>query len=403
MKNKVFAFFTVLILCFSMIVPASAAGTHIFEDKGLITDTASLEAIAQSIEEKYGFSVLLSVIDGVGDEGTYAYCEALYNFNAAGQDGIALTYNYGDNLYSFYCAGIAEELFPEDVCTNTLWAAFARHESYNDCALAYYTAVEDVLKENNVTPVETTETEVTETETEQAAGNADNDITAPFVADNADVLTDDEETALAASLEAISEKYALQAAVLTVDSYGGKTDRAYADDCFIKMGYGFGENKDGLLFVFNTGNDDGVRNVYLATHGSAIEYITDFEIDVIFELVIPYLEKGEYAAAFDIFADEVDGAIDPSTPVFYIPFSIAIGFLIAFIIVKIQASKLKTVRPQVNAADYVGNVELTYRSDNFMYKDIRKVKKSSDSSSGSGGSTHKSSSGDTFGGKGRNF
>ena len=195
----------------------------------------------------------------------------------------------------------------------------------------------------------------------------------------------------------------MDAAILTVDSYGGKTDRAYADDYFIEMGYGRGENKDGFLFVFNTGKEDGTRNVYLATHGSAIEYITDFEIDVIFEMMIPKLTNGEYAEAFETFINEADNAIDPSTPVYVYPASILIGFAIAFIIVKIQASKLKTVRKQADAASYVANVQLTYQYDNFMYSDVSKVKKSSDSSSSGGSSTHTSSSGDTFGGKGRNF
>ena len=157
------------------------------------------------------------------------------------------------------------------------------------------------------------------------------------------------------------------------------------------------------LFVFNTGKEDGTRNVYLATHGSAIEYITDFEIDVIFEMMIPKLTNGEYAEAFETFINEADNAIDPSTPVYVYPASILIGFAIAFIIVKIQASKLKTVRKQADAASYVANVQLTYQYDNFMYSDVSKVKKSSDSSSSGGSSTHTSSSGDTFGGKGRNF
>ena len=120
-------------------------------------------------------------------------------------------------------------------------------------------------------------------------------------------------------------------------------------------------------------------------------------------MMIPKLTNGEYAEAFETFINEADNAIDPSTPVYVYPASILIGFAIAFIIVKIQASKLKTVRKQADAASYVANVQLTYQYDNFMYSDVSKVKKSSDSSSSGGSSTHTSSSGDTFGGKGRNF
>lgn len=395
MKNKLFSILTVLVLCLSMVIPVSAAGTHIFYSTNMIGQLSSLEAVAQNIEDTYGFSVLLCVTDGVGDEGTYAYCESLYTANAAKKDGIALTYNYGDNKYAFYCAGKAEELFPTDVQDGTLWNAFAYTETYYDGAIGYYNAVESILKTNNVTaPVATTE---------PATEFVPTDRTLPLVVDNADVLTDAEETDFTAKLEALGDKYNMDAAILTVDSYGGKTDRAYADDYFIEMGYGRGENKDGFLFVFNTGKEDGTRNVYLATHGSAIEYVTDFEIDVIFEMMIPKLTNGEYAEAFETFINEADNAIDPSTPVYVYPASILIGFAIAFIIVKIQALKLKTVRKQADAASYVANVQLTYQYDNFMYSDVSKVKKSSDSSSSGGSSTHTSSSGDTFGGKGRNF
>ncbi len=395
MKNKAFAILTVLVLCLAMVIPVSAAGTYIFDSTNMIGQLSSLEAVAQNIEDTYGFSVLLTVTDTTGDKTTYEYGEALYEANATKADGLILIYDYGANVYNFYRAGKAEELFTNDILEGTVWNAFAYTETYYDGAIGYYNAVESILKTNNVTaPVATTEatTEFVST-----------DRTLPLVVDDADVLTDAEEADFTAKLEALGDKYNMDAAILTVDSYGGKTDRAYADDYFIEIGYGRGENKDGFLFVFNTGKEDGTRNVYLATHGSAIEYITDFEIDVIFEMMIPKLTNGEYAEAFETFINEADNAIDPSTPVYVYPASILIGFAIAFIIVKIQASKLKTVRKQADAASYVANVQLTYQYDNFMYSDVSKVKKSSDSSSSGGSSTHTSSSGDTFGGKGRNF
>ena len=44
---------------------------------------SSLEAVAQNIEDTYGFSVLLTVTDTTGDKTTYEYGEALYEANAA--------------------------------------------------------------------------------------------------------------------------------------------------------------------------------------------------------------------------------------------------------------------------------------------------------------------------------
>ena len=413
MKNKVFAMLTVLVLCLSMIIPVSAASTHIFDDTDMIGQLPSLEEMAQNIEDTYGFSVLLTVVETTNGKQTGEYAYEIYEANATEQHGLVLIYDYGENRYNFYRAGKAENLFTNEILTEQVWAAFANTETYYEGAVGYYNVVENILKENNVT-ADTTQTDTTQTDTTQADTEAqaqteettkaaEEERTVPLVVDNADILTDEQEADFTQKLETLGGKYELEAALLTVDSYEGKSDTEYADDYFIEKGYGLGENKDGFLIVYNTGKEDGTRNIYLCTHGSAIEYITDFERDVIFEMVIPYLEKGEYVQAFDTFISEADSATDPSTPVYYIPVSILIGFAIAFLIMKIQASKLKTVRPKVNAADYVGNVQLTYQSDNFMYMDVSKIKKSNNSSSSGGSSTHKSSSGDTFGGGGRNF
>lgn len=393
MKNKTFAILTVLVLCLTMIIPVSAAGTYIFDNTNMIGQLSSLEAVAQNIEDTYGFSVLLTVTDTTGDKTTYEYGEALYEANAAKADGLVLIYDYGANVYNFYRAGKAEELFTNDILEGTVWKAFAYTETYYDGAVGYYSAVESILKTNNVAvPVATTEptTEFVPT-----------DRTLPLVVDNADVLTDAEEADFTAKLEALGGKYDLEIGILTVDTYEGKDGQAYADDFYDYNGYGYGENDDGLMIVFNTGKEDGTRNITLTTHGTAIDYITDLERDVMFEMMIPKLTNGEYAAAFETFISEADSSIDPSVPVFFIPLSVVIGFALAFLIVKIQASKLKTVRQQVNAADYVGNVQLTYQSDNFIYRNVSKVKRVSESSGGS--STHTSSSGRTHGGGSRNF
>ena len=396
MKNKAFAILTVLVLCLTMVIPVSAAGTYIFDNTNMIGQLPSLEALAQNIEDTYGFSVLLTVTETTGDKTTYEYGEALYEANAAKADGLVLIYDYGANVYNFYRAGKAEELFTNDILEGTVWNAFAYTETYYDGAIGYYNAVESILKTNNVTaPVATTEptTEFVPT-----------DRTLPLVVDNADVLTDAEEADFTAKLEELGGKYDLEIGILTVDTYEGKDGQAFADDFYDYNGYGYGENDDGLMIVFNTGKEDGTRNITLTTHGTAIDYITDLERDVMFEMMITELSSGEYAAAFETFISEADSSIDPSIPVFFIPLSVVIGFALAFLIVKIQASKLKTVRQQVNAADYVGNVQLTYQSDNFIYRNVSKVKRASESSGGSSGSsTHTSSSGRTHGGGSRNF
>ena len=83
------------------------------------------------------------------------------------------------------------------------------------------------------------------------------------------------------------------------------------------------------------------------------------EIDVIVEMMITPIKNGDYAGAFDNFINECESSLKTGISLFWIPGSIVLGFALAFLIVKIQASKLKTVRQQADASDYVGNVVLT--------------------------------------------
>ena len=396
MKNKIFALLTVVVLCLVMIVPASAASTHIFDQTNVIGNLSTLETYAQKIEDDYGYSVLLSVIDGVGAEGTYGYCEDLYNANATKENGIALTYNYGDNKYSFYCSGAAENLFSEDIQDNTLWSVFAYTETYYEGAYAYLVAVEEIISKSPAVNEPATDAPETEPTTEFVP----TDRTVSLVEDYADVLTDIEEAALVTKLEALGSEYDIEIGAVTVDSYDGKDPQAFADDFYDYNGYGYGENDDGFIVVFNTGEGDGNRNLWISTHGTGIDLLTDNEISLIVEMMIDPIKNGDFAGAFDNFVVECENAIDPSISIIWIPVSILIGFGLAFLIVKIQASKLKTVRAQVNAADYVGNVVLTSQYDNFMYKNVTSSPKAKSSS---GGSTHTSSSGRTHGGGNKSF
>ena len=395
MKNKVFAILTVVVLCLAMLLTVSAAGTHIFDQTNAIGNISTLETYAQQIEDNYGYSVLLSVIDGVGTEGTFGYCEDLYNANATEENGIALTYNYGDNKYAFYCAGEAENLFTTDIQNNVLWYAFAYTETYYEGAYAYLAAVEEIVSKAPAATKPVTDAPETEPTTEFVPV----DRTLSLVEDYADVLTDSEEADLLAKLEALGAANDIEVGVVTVDSYEGKDPQAFADDFYDYNGYGYGENDDGFIVVFNTGEGDGNRNLAISTHGKGIDLLTDMEIDVIIEMMITPIKNGDFAGAFDNFVSECENAVDTSVSLLTIPLAIAIGFGLAFLIVKIQASKLKTVVQKADAADYVGNVVLTYQNDQFMYRNVTSSPKAKSDSS----STHTSSSGRTHGGGNKSF
>ena len=91
----------------------------------------------------------------------------------------------------------------------------------------------------------------------------------------------------------------------------------------------------------------------------------------------------------------------------WIPISLVAGIVLSLIVVGTMKSKLKTVRFQAAANNYVkaGSMNLTESRDIFLYNTMTKTKKEKNDSSSSGGgsSTHTTSSGSTAGGGGGKF
>lgn len=245
----------------------------------------------------------------------------------------------------------------------------------------------------------------------------------PRVADLADVLSDDEEISFEETLGELREKHQMDFVIVTVMSLEGKTIQAFADDYYDYNGYGegYGFDRDGVLLLLNLGED---RGVYISTRGSAIYAFTDYGIECILDNIIPYLSDSDYVSAFDTFVrmcDEYTLQYESGTPVDInntsygedsafpwfknIVISIAVGFVIALIIVLAWKSKLKSVRHKTQAGDYLvdGSLDITQSRDTFLYVHVDKIKKPEPSSSSGGSSTHTSSSGATHGGGGRSF
>lgn len=291
MKNRIFAFLGVVVLCLTLIIPASAADTFIYGETSLFGDVTELDKYAQKIEDNYGYSVFVAVVESTGNMTDYEYGKELYDNNAAKDNGLVLIYNYGEKAYEFYRAGEAEVVFTDDILENRLWKAFSDNESYFTCSVSFYREVESILADNAGV--------VGETEAKTA-----------LVVDNADVLTDEEEYSFAARLEELGRKHELEIVILTVDSYEGKDPQAFADDYYDYNGYGYGETDNGYIIVLNTGKYDGNRNIAISASGTASELLTDTETDVIIEMMINPVKNEDYAGAFDTFISESESSLE---------------------------------------------------------------------------------------------
>ena len=233
----------------------------------------------------------------------------------------------------------------------------------------------------------------------------------PLLVDDADLLSDSEETTLLALLEAKSAAVQADIAVVTVNDTDGKSVNDFAMDYYDYNGYGQGSANDGVLLLISMAE----RDYYITTTGFCIEAITDYGLEKIENDFLPSLSAGSYLSAFRTFAAScetlIQSAREGNIYDFYSsdsdsennyggyyndayeyfgtddfsgtrarPFNVAtslllalvIGFILALITVFGMKGKLKTVRHRYEASNYVvpGSLHLQNSDDRFLYSNV---------------------------------
>ena len=239
--------------------------------------------------------------------------------------------------------------------------------------------------------------------------------------DSAEVLTEDENSELEASLEELSVRQSFDVTIATIDSLeseGYTSMEEYADDLYDYCQFGYGADRDGVLLLVSTGD----RKWHISTCGYGITAFTDAGIQYLGEQMTPDMADGDYAAAFRTFIQWTDSYVTaaregqpydvdnmPKEPfsIVYLGVALVIGLVTALIVTGVMKSQLKSVAPQRDATSYVreGSMNLTNSRELFLYRDVHRTErpKESSSSDSGGSSTHTSSSGSTHGGGGGSF
>lgn len=402
MKKRLFSALSALILCFLFVMPAFAItprNPHIIDNLNIFSDSEfnELEGYALSLEEEYGYFVMFCLTDVEGEGATYDFGQTTLESNSYCDNGVALTHNTKENVFSFNFIGEADEVLTEDI-QNELWGAYNETETYFDGVIAYFDSVDAALKSAGVTNVPVSENVTIDP-------NLPTERLLPLVVDKAELLTDAQEAELITRLTEISDRFEIDLAVITVNSFEGKSPEAFADDFYDYNGYGRGEDADGALLVYKPGAE-GDRRLQISTCGKAINALNDAKINSVINNIKQYFIDEDYLSGFMAFSDECESTFEmgfePSVSPFWIPVCLIIGFVISFAIMKVSTSSLKSVRHKVDASDYASSVNIIDRSDVFLYRNVDKVRIQSESSS-SGSSTHTSSSGRTHGGGGSSF
>ncbi len=234
----------------------------------------------------------------------------------------------------------------------------------------------------------------------------------PRLVDGAELLSNYEERQIEQLLNEISERQKLDIVIVTADGLLGKSPRDFADDYF-DSGYGFGNNKDGVLLLLNMEE----RDWYLSTSGFGETAFTDAGIDYMAEEFVPYMSDGDFYGGFEVFARLCDEFITQAKNgepydrgnlpkgalgFIWIIIAIAVGLVVALIVTASLKSQLKNVRYKTEASDYIrkGSLNITNSRDLFLYRNVSRVKIQTNSG---GSSTHRSSSGARHGGRGGKF
>lgn len=248
--------------------------------------------------------------------------------------------------------------------------------------------------------------------------------TAYRVIDNADVITTEEWREVMSKIDEIRERQKVDIAIMTTRELHGYTLQDYADYVYEYNDFGYGDNLDGVLLLV----DMKARDWYITTSGYGTTAFTDAGIQYIGEQMSAYLSGEDYAGAFNVYAEKCDELItlarngtpygleqdtaasgeeaeeaDEPLSLVWIPISIAIGVVVAIIVVKGMKSNLKSVRKKKEANSYVrnGSMVVNENYDTFLYSQVTKTEIQKQNNSGS--STHTSSSGNTHGGGGGSF
>ena len=207
--------------------------------------------------------------------------------------------------------------------------------------------------------------------------------------DGAGLLTEAEAQKLSELLSDASEELGYDIVIVTVNSIGNKNAIYYAEDLFIKYGYGAGEDKDGILFLLSMEYRDWAI------------YSTDMSnstANMIGESIVPYLSEGDYYRGFSAFADEVSReVVDMRTfpMVKNIVIATVVGLVIALIVVSVMKGQLKTVENRNHAREYIrrDSFQLQRSRDLDLYSTITRVPRPRDNGGGrpggrSGGGRH---------------
>jgi uncharacterized protein len=383
MTKRIICTVLALVLCFGLAISVSAEGKEpafVIDELGYLTD--------DGIAALNNLGSVYYDMTGVGIFFVYTKAESLEDYDVeAILNGITDYVIMMENETSWYVhVGGKGEIIDVEA-EDALRAAYDADETYIGGIGAYMDAA--VLYFPELTAAaETTEAAMPENE--------------QFLYDEADLLTDSEEVTLVEKLKDVSRACNAQLVVVTIASMDGGDIDSYVDYLYDSMGFGYGENHDGVLLLVCM----DPREYRILSNGYAGSAIGPDQIDTLCDFMETYLPNGHYTSAFHSFSDQSGEFLEyylmgsPFKVGKSLAISLIIGIIAGLIVAFILKGQLKSVRKQDQAHRYVklDSMTVNIQYDIFLYRTVTRTKKQKrvESTSSGSGDTARSKGGGSF-------
>ena len=235
-----------------------------------------------------------------------------------------------------------------------------------------------------------------------------------FIVDETGILTEAQINSLNAKAAALMEKRKCAVYVWIVDLVPPEYDKTidlverYVDMFYDRYDLGYGDKKNGMVLLLETGDIPGERDYQLNTHGTSKSVFTNsVRENMLDDYIVQYFRaafsNGDFYKVADVFYNVVESTFTSELAkklAFKLAAVILIPILIALFLCSIWKKQMKTAVIARTADNYIpaNGFNLTGQTDQFLYRTTTRVKIERSSSSSSGGS-RSSSSGRSSGGK----
>jgi uncharacterized protein len=219
--------------------------------------------------------------------------------------------------------------------------------------------------------------------------------------DGANLLSDDEEAVILQKLDEFGSVHNFNMIILTTDSlsesvedtsvydidYVDNLARIYSEKFYLSLGFNY--DTDGLVFLRYINNAD--KYIRITSFGELKEIFDEKSSQKIIDRIV-----GDFAENSSTVDEGILKYISLAEKKYIsrndlsletIIVLLIISLVVALIIVMSMKSKLKTVRSQPYAGNYIkqGSFDLTKSYDRYLYRTVTKVKIQSNSSGSRGG------------------